>query len=215
MNWTNFTIGLSAVVIVIMGFVVLSPANAAEFKVNTFSDSGEAYIVMEGAVEAGDMYRLKRAYEDDRIAPYRFKLILNSPGGNGEEMKKIAAWVEEKEATTAVYEGDICYSACAVIWVHGAVKFMQPGAEIGFHVSSIAMTPKSVEWLDAYHGGYGWAGVQQLVQDNYAEALRYYADFNVADVNAFVANIAMASAGPNFWMVTVDNMNVIGGVRLF
>ena len=49
MNWTNFTIGLSAVVIVIMGFVVLSPANAAEFKVNTFSDSGEAYIVMGGS----------------------------------------------------------------------------------------------------------------------------------------------------------------------
>ena len=29
MNWTNFTIGLSVVTIVVMGFIVLSPAHAS------------------------------------------------------------------------------------------------------------------------------------------------------------------------------------------
>ena len=89
------------------------------------------------------------------------------------------------------------------------------GAEIGFHVSSMAITPKSVDWLDQYMGGYGWAGIQQLVQDNYADSLKYYATFNVADVNAFVASIALASGGPHFWMVTPENKEIIGGVSLF
>ena len=203
--------------LMIIAGMLLAATNAiaAEFKVNTFSDTGTGYIVMEGGVESGDLYRLKRALQDERVDDYGARLILNSPGGSGEEMKKIAAFVEEREMVTIVYNGDICYSACAVIWAHGSEKYMQAEAEIGFHVSSMAITPKSVEWLDQYMGGYGWAGIQQLVQDNYAESLRYYATFNVADVNAFVAGIALASGGANFWMVTPENNGIIGGVSVF
>ena len=189
-------------------------AQAATFEVKTFSDSGKSYILMEGDVEEYDLYKLKTAMGNE-VDAYGATLVLNSPGGSAIGMEKLAAFVEERMMDTVVYAGDICYSACAVIWAHGQNKFMQSDAEIGFHVSSMAMTPKSVEWLGQYHSGYGWAGIQQLVQDNYAEALRFYAKMDVADVNAFVANIALASGGPNFWMVTPDNMWIIGGVKTF
>ena len=189
-------------------------AHAATFEVKTFSDSGKNYILMEGAVEEYDLYKLKTAMGND-VDAYGATLVMNSPGGSAIGMEKLAAFVEERFMNTVVYDGDICYSACAVIWAHGSEKYMQSGAEIGFHVSSMAMTPESVKWLETYHDGYGWAGIQQLVQDNYAEALRFYAKMDVADVNAFVANIALASGGPNFWMVTYENKEIIGGVKTF
>lgn len=200
----------------IMAIVVSLPAFAADVKVATYSNTGKTFLIFEGAVEEGDLKKLQKQYWANQKANEWIDLQLSSPGGHGAEMKKIAEWLSTRNNIVTVVSGSReCYSACAVMWLHGAKKAVAKTATIGFHVSSMAITPETVEFLDAYQGGYGHAGVQQLIQDNYADDIKYYFDMDVANPYAFAAEIAMASGGYNFWTLSEDNAWIVGNVIWF
>ena len=199
--------------VAVMAIVAVQDAYAAEIKIRSYSN-GNQFVSFEGAVEKGDAFALERAIA--RVEKEYVDIQLDSPGGDAEEMKKLSKMIRSNpNIIMVVSSGRSCYSACAVMWASAEIKWASEDAEIGFHVSSIAILPEAVEWLNEYHSGFGWQGIQQFIQDNYAEDLRYYFDMPVAYPHAFVAEIAMASGGNNFWMLDKANAGIIGEVQWF
>ena len=202
--------------LVLTAFAILISStitNAADINVRQYK-TGNHYILIDGPIVEGDLDRLEQAYYNSNIA-FDADIQLHSPGGDGAEMKKIGNWLRTKRLRTVVASSSMCYSACAVIWASSPSRWARDGAKIGFHISSVAITPETVEWLNGYQDAFGWSGLQQFIQDNYAEDLRFYHSMNVADKDAFVANIAMASGGANFWMLTKANSHIVGNVNWY
>lgn len=78
-------------------------------------------------------------------------LALDSAGGNLLEAEKLACFVKAASTSVAVLRGEKCASACFLIFVAGANKFVAPDALIGVHsaaseggqetAESMAVTP--------------------------------------------------------------------------
>ena len=200
--------------ILAFAFVAMAHAGAfaAEFKIFQFKNSTEKFIVMTGDVRDHDLNRLKSAWMTAGVPVEGATIFLNSPGGNGDEMKKLSKFIAEKKMSTVVHSNDICMSACAVMWAHGAERWMQEGARIGFHVGSMAMSPESVEWLDGFQGAFGWQGIQTRIQENMMEDFNFFHSMPVAAPDIFVAKIAMfGSVGHSFWELTRDDLWIVDG----
>ena len=191
-------------------------AHAATITVEKYSDTGESYVLIDGPIEAGDVYRLNQALADETLPAKGMFIHLNSPGGQKNVMMALRNVVEAKLANTVVSKGSVCYSACAVIWAHGAAKLMEEGAEIGFHVASLAITPKTVEWLESYKAGFGWYHIQMMFQENVSKDMKFYYQMPVAKPAEFVAHIAMYGYNAQaFWLLDESNLHIIGNVRVY
>lgn len=199
----------------VVAFVVfvsaLSSAHAATVSIEKLNDN-QKVLYLSGAIEEGDLDRLIEKYNDPSIG-YNAYLYLNSPGGNGAEMKKIAEWLSDKGLRSVVKKDHICYSACAVIWAHADQQFVNRGAKIGFHVSSIALIPESIEWLEENKLAYGWSGIMDFVQAQYADDIAYYAGLDVAKPRELALEIALR--GDEFFMIDESNANIIGDVFFY
>lgn len=105
--------------------------------------------VLSGSIEKGDFDKLKEkighrtsAYKDRVLCDV---LYLDSPGGSFLEAVLIMDSIHESMIITGVRKGDVCLSACAIIWLGGARpgghsldnpradRRLWPGGTIGFH----------------------------------------------------------------------------------
>lgn len=62
---------------------------------------------------------------------------LNSNGGNLLAGIEIGKAIRLKEYSTYVSHSGVCASACALAWLGGMQRFMEPGAQVGFHVAYV------------------------------------------------------------------------------
>ncbi|RWP27776.1 ATP-dependent Clp protease proteolytic subunit [Mesorhizobium sp.] len=110
--------------------IVVGSATAAE--VELLDLPGEIDIVsIKGEITEGDSGRFyDLVKERDRIT-----VILQSPGGLVKEALQIGAEIRIKNFATMVASDGECFSACGLIWVSGARRYMSPDSKIGFHAA--------------------------------------------------------------------------------
>ena len=64
-------------------------------------------------------------------------VTFNSEGGSGHVGLEIGKAIRLKQFFTLVTKGTYCASACALAWLGGTKRFMEPGSRIGFHAAYI------------------------------------------------------------------------------
>lgn len=109
------------IVLWIVAVVALTTSN---FAVGADFSGGPGPIVISGPIERGDYTRFtKYLLRDARhIYMLRSGVILNSPGGDVDEALKLASLFDKSFITTFVRKGDVCASACFLLWAGGAVR---------------------------------------------------------------------------------------------
>jgi hypothetical protein len=71
-------------------------------------------------------------------------VFLDSKGGMTWTGLRIGKVIQGYGFSTAVADGTVCTSSCALIWLAGKERFMAPTSRIGFHASSTAENPGEV-----------------------------------------------------------------------
>ena len=126
----------------IFAFVIFSGSVTAA-EVELLDLPGKIDIVsIKGEVTVGDSDRFSDLVrERDRIT-----VILQSPGGLVKEALQIGAEIRIRNFATMVAPDGECFSACGLIWVSGARRYMSPDSKIGFHA---AYREENGEYKDA------------------------------------------------------------------
>lgn len=109
-----------------------SKIHAAEFSTEQDKD-GYALIAVSGELVPEDEQRFKKlaAVFDDAT------VVLDSDGGSTIAAIKIGEAVKLKGYSTFVGEKMACSSACALIWLAGTPRFLDPNAKVGFHATYV------------------------------------------------------------------------------
>ncbi|WP_158921250.1 hypothetical protein [Acidisphaera sp. S103] len=100
-------------------------------------DGGRPVLSMSGEILPGDTARvlpwLTRLSEGN-VAP---RLFLSSPGGNILEATKLANIIHETGMPVFVQAGDMCASACFLLFAASPSRHASPDAMIGVHSTSL------------------------------------------------------------------------------
>ena len=91
-------------------------------------------VWISGALEPGDAHRFKAAAADVGLV----SVLLNSPGGHLLESLEIGRTISERGYLTGVPPNTVCASACALVWLAGADRYMSSSSRIGFHAAYAA-----------------------------------------------------------------------------
>ena len=83
-------------------------------------------------------------------------VVLESPGGQIGPTFDIAMLIRNLGFSTYVKAGSKCYSGCANIWLAGKRKFIEQGAELGFHPSSTIKKGEQVPGSNHGSALMGW-----------------------------------------------------------
>ena len=104
-------------------------------------DPAHAIVAVEGELVLGDettfraqVGRLTKAF-----------VVFNSEGGNLFAGIEIGKTIRLKSFATAVLDGLRCASSCAFAWLGGSPRFMEGGAQIGFHAAYIERSGQASE----------------------------------------------------------------------
>jgi hypothetical protein len=90
-------------------------------------------VAVEGDLEVGDHVKFRT--QVGRLT--KAVVVFNSRGGNLLAGIEIGKTIRLKSFATAVLDGLRCESACAFAWLGGSPRFMERGAQIGFHAAYI------------------------------------------------------------------------------
>lgn len=88
-------------------------------------------IVLEGEIFPGDADRFDQLSRDVELAG----VLLKSPGGSLLDGIDIGRRIRELGYSTGVAPNTACASACALAWLGGKYRFMDPSALVGFHAA--------------------------------------------------------------------------------
>jgi hypothetical protein len=107
---------------------LIRPALAAEISTSP-PINGVTVIFLKGTIERGD------ANTFDRISSGKQKVLvaLSSPGGGITEAFAIGAKIRISGFATTVM--DECASACGLIWLSAARRYLNADARVGFHAA--------------------------------------------------------------------------------
>jgi hypothetical protein len=108
------------------------------------------FVRLEGVIEKGDGEKFQRLVS--RLPLLMAIVILNSPGGNLQSGIEIGREIDVRGYSAAVQSEKICASACALAWLAGDKRFMEPTSQIGFHAASVALRLKLFPTLVEAHG---------------------------------------------------------------
>lgn len=106
-------------------------AKGAIIKIETTAHDGNepAFITIEGELALGD----EKRFADAAVQATSAVVLLSSPGGNVLAGIEIGKAIRLKGFATAVPEGFLCASACALAWLGGSPRMMGDGSMVGFH----------------------------------------------------------------------------------
>jgi hypothetical protein len=121
-------LGLGVLGLVLSGFAATPVSATVE---HSTLDRGIEAIFITGDILAGDDAR----FSDLSQRYPRAVVHLDSAGGSLEPAIEIGKVVQARRHTTAVLDGSTCTSACALIWIAGAPRYLGPEAHLGFHAS--------------------------------------------------------------------------------
>ncbi len=100
-------------------------------------------LKLTGPIEKGDAKQFERLAEQ---VPVLMMIVqLNSPGGELTSGLAIAEQIKVRGYSTFVRAGEMCASACALAWLAGDSRYMEPASQIGFHAASRRTGAQSVE----------------------------------------------------------------------
>lgn len=102
---------------------------AAEFDKIDLPGDYPDFVTLKGEIELGDGEKFRDIIGDSP----KVTVILESPGGIVKDALEIGAEIRIRNYATMVSADTGCYSACALIWVAGARRYMDPSSKIGFH----------------------------------------------------------------------------------
>jgi hypothetical protein len=118
----------------VLGWLAVGqPAEAAKL-VSSGPSERTTVITLTGEIAPGDAAVLKRLIKaaNDTGRPLS-GVRLNSNGGELREAFVLAELVRNAKLATAVAQGDVCASACAIVFAAGVGNFAEHGARIGLH----------------------------------------------------------------------------------
>ena len=109
----------------------VAPAPVLAAVDHTTLDRGVEAIFITGDILEGDDERFS---ELSRRYP-RAVVYLESAGGSLVPAIEIGKLVHARNHATAVLDGSTCTSACALIWIAGAPRYLAAEGHLGFHAS--------------------------------------------------------------------------------
>jgi hypothetical protein len=128
-------------------------ARAAEIHVVPLAHGRGVLITVEGEFTLDDGPRFAAiAHLHDRAI-----VVFNSPGGALLAGLQMGQLIRLKHFSTFVPQKALCASACAIAWLGGAPRMMQPESHIGFH--------------QAFYGAHQVAGVGNALMGAYMAQL--------------------------------------------
>ncbi|GLS35733.1 hypothetical protein GCM10010869_13220 [Mesorhizobium tianshanense] len=150
-----------------------SASGAAEIDVLDIQ-AGVDFVIIKGEITEGDGDRFIEVIQNrEKVTVY-----LESPGGLIPEALRIGAEIRLRNYATLVAGGDGCFSACGLIWVSGARRYMSPDSLIGFHAAYIKKA-----------GGYRESGVANAEIGSFLthlglriEAIRFFTIAGPSDI---------------------------------
>lgn len=114
----------------VVGWLWFCPTIAAAMTISLEQVSGRPYILAEGSIQSGDMWKLAvLALSDENI---KF-VVLISEGGSVYDAIEIGGAIRYFGLDTYVPAGQYCYSACMFAFIGGAARGAGEGASIGVH----------------------------------------------------------------------------------
>ncbi|MBA8906466.1 hypothetical protein [Aminobacter ciceronei] len=112
--------------------VLASVLSAAAAEIELIDLPGEVDVVsIKGEITEGDGDR----FYDLIQGRQRISVLLQSPGGLVKEALQIGAQVRLQNYATMVMPDGECFSACGLIWVAGARRYMSASSSLGFHAA--------------------------------------------------------------------------------
>src|SRR6266852_4355845 len=130
---------------------LLQVATLAPAATITVLDTQEpALIFVQGRLVRGDddQFRAKVGAISKGI------VVFESDGGNVVAGIMIGEAIRLKNFATFVPSKTRCASACAIAWLGGTMRFMGPGAQIGFHAAYNSVTGEETGVGNALVGAY-------------------------------------------------------------
>ena len=106
---------------------------AASVIVHPPNGNGLTYVTVVGDLQLDDAQDFQN--KTANLDPHKVVVALISSGGNLMSALRIAQFIRTKEIVTLVPVDRICASACALIWLAGSVRFVEDGAQVGFHAA--------------------------------------------------------------------------------
>ncbi|MGY4506364.1 hypothetical protein ACVWYH_010321 [Bradyrhizobium sp. GM24.11] len=113
-----------------------APVSSATIKRHAGKNGG-VIITLSGPITFGDSDTFTREVQQANAAGKVVEIVqLDSGGGRLVEGVKLATAIKNAGISTSVGSGDVCASACFLIFAAGATKFLGDGARVGVHKAS-------------------------------------------------------------------------------
>ena len=110
--------------------MTVTPAQSAQIEVIDEAD-GLRLILLTGEITSDDPARFGRAI----LGAEKVVVALSSPGGNLLAGIQLGRVIRIRGYRTLVPGGSRCASACALAWLAGTPRHLQPNSLIGFHAA--------------------------------------------------------------------------------
>jgi hypothetical protein len=150
-------LSLTAAVAVLLPLISAGAGEAATLRVHEINEAVEV-ISVDGPIEVGDHRRfaaLARSSSRQKI------VFLNSMGGQLLEGLAMGRAIRGSGMATAVGGEGHCASVCALMWLAGQTRYLERGAQVGFHAAYWATRRKSeVSSVGNAHVGYYLAEIE-------------------------------------------------------
>jgi hypothetical protein len=127
----RFLLGVLAI------WVTLAPPSAAMEIVVVQTQEGPPMLTLAGEILPGDAKNLRSWLALMRKNDTVPLLFLDSPGGNILEADKLATLIHAVGASVVVKSGDVCASACFLLFAASPIRYASSDALIGVHSASL------------------------------------------------------------------------------
>jgi hypothetical protein len=154
-----------AILLASVAVFLTAQCQAADFQ--TIQKDNVRIVRITGDIVPGDynLFQVAVAGTSTRVL-----VSLASRGGNPVEAINIGTYIRNHKFSTYIRADKTCASSCALIWLAGTPRSVEPGARIGFHgvyfVDDGSATPAGNAWVGAY---LGWLGFSYV-------AIRYFTE---------------------------------------
>jgi hypothetical protein len=124
-----------AILAVMEGVWVASPANSATIIVNAPDAYGRTFVDIVGEIAANDDAAFQKKVTDLQAHADKVIVTLSGPGGVALTAMKIGELIHKNGWGTYVPSGTLCTSSCSIIWLAGMPRTIEgaPAVIIGFH----------------------------------------------------------------------------------
>lgn len=115
----------------VFAFYCSGVGQAAEIEKLDVPGQSISFVFVKGEIVEGDASRFLKVVDGAE----QVSVVLQSPGGLVREALQIGAEIRIRNYATMVVAGHECYSACGLIWVSGARRYLSRTSKIGFHAA--------------------------------------------------------------------------------